>query len=65
MDMIRKSLIRSSLHVASIRNKVRETRLRSYSHVGRRDVDYVVQRVLMMELPGKTKRGRPNMTFQR
>lgn len=33
MDMIRSSLIRDSLHVVPIRNKVREARLRWYGYV--------------------------------
>ena len=63
MDMIRNSLIRSSMHVVSIGNKVREARLRWYGHVRRRDVDYVGQRVMKIELPGKRKRGRPKKGY--
>jgi len=63
MDMIRNSLIRGTLHVASMGNKVREARLRWYGHVRRRDVEYVGQRVLKMELPGKRKRGRPKRRY--
>ena len=55
MDMIRNSLIRGSLHVAPIRNKVREARLRWYGHVRRRDMNHVGQRVLKMELPRQRK----------
>ena len=51
MDMIRNSLIRGSLHVAPIRNKLREARLRWYGHVRRKDVEYVGQKILTMELP--------------
>ena len=46
-----------------MRNKVREARLRWYGHVRRRDVDYVGQKVLKMELPGKRKRGRPKRRY--
>ena len=63
MDKIRNSFIRGSLHVASIRHKVREARLRWYGHVKRRDMDYVGQRVLKMELPGKRKKGRPKRRY--
>ena len=56
MDMIRNSFKRGSLHVTPIRNKVREARLRWYGHVRRRDMDYVGQKVLKMEIPGKRKR---------
>ena len=63
IDMIRNSLIRGSLHVAPIRNKVREARLRWYGHVRRRDEDYIGQRVLKMKLPGQRKRGRPKRRY--
>ena len=63
MDRIRNSHIRGSLYVAPIGNKVREARLRWYGHVRRRDVDYVGQKVLKMELPGQTKRGRPKRRY--
>ena len=63
MDKIRNSLIRGSLRVAPIGNKVREARLRWYGHVKRRDIDYVGQKVLRMELPGKRKKGRPKRRY--
>ena len=63
MDMIRNSVIRGTLQVGPMRNKVREARLRWYGHVRRRDVDYVGQKVLKMELPGKRKRGRPKRRY--
>ena len=63
MDRIRNSLIRGSLHVAPIANKVREARLRWYGHVKRRDMDYVGQKVLRMALPGKRKKGRPKRRY--
>ena len=39
--------------------KTRETRLRWYGHVLRKDDGYIGRRMLGMELPGKRKRGRP------
>ena len=63
MDMIRNTFIRGSLQVAPMGSKMREARLRWYGHVRRRDSDYVGQRVLKMELPGKRKRGRPKRRY--
>ena len=63
LDKIRNNLIRGTLHVGPIGNKVREARLRWYGHVKRRDTDYVGQKVLNMELPGKRKRGRPKRRY--
>ena len=43
--------------------KMREGRLRWYGHVMRRDKEYVGRKMMGMELPGKTKRGRPKRRF--
>ena len=43
--------------------KTRETRLRWYGHVLRKDDGYIGRRMLRMELPGKRKRGRPKRRF--
>ena len=42
---------------------MRESRLRWYGHVKRREDAYVGRRVLEMELPGKRKVGRPKRRF--
>ena len=43
--------------------KVREARLRWFGHVLRKDAGCVGRRMLMMELPGKRRRGRPERKF--
>ena len=43
--------------------KTREARLRWYGHLRRIDDGYIGRRMLMMELPGKRKRGRPKRRF--
>ena len=40
-----------------------EARLRQHGHVRRNDYRYFGKRMLRMELPGKTKRGRPKRRF--
>ena len=39
--------------------KTREARLRWYGHLRRKYDGYIGRRMLMMEVPGKRKRGRP------
>ena len=45
--------------MGEISKKVRESRLKWYGHVLRREDEYVGKRVMAMEVPGKRKRGRP------
>ena len=43
--------------------KTREARLRWYGHLRRKDDGYIGRGMLMMDLPGKRKRGRPKRRF--
>ena len=61
-DRIKNEHVRGTVKVGQIR-KVRESRLRWYGHVKRREDAYVGRRVLEMELPGKRKVGRPKRRF--
>ena len=63
MDKVRNEHIRGTAHVRQLGKKVREERLRWFGHVLRRDEEYVGKRVMVMELPGKRRRGRPKRTF--
>ena len=42
---------------------MRETRLRWFGHVQRRDSECIDRRMLDMELPGSRQRGRPNKSY--
>ena len=42
-----------------ISKKVQESRLKWYGHVSRREEEYVGKRVMVMDVPGKRRRGRP------
>jgi len=63
MDKIRNEYIRGTAGVERMGLKLRETRLRWYGHILRRDDDYIGKRVLDMELPGTRRRGRPKRRF--
>ena len=45
--------------MGEISKKVQESRLKWYGHVLRREEEYVGKRVMVMEVPGKRRRGRP------
>ena len=62
-DKIRNEHIRSTVKVERLGMKMREGRLRWYGHVVRRDQEYVVRKMMEMELPGKRKRRRPKRRF--
>ncbi|XP_065674133.1 uncharacterized protein LOC136091077 [Hydra vulgaris] len=62
-DRIKNEFIRGSAHVACFGDKVRESRLRWFGHVQRRQESYIGRKVLGMELPGKSRRVRPKRRF--
>ena len=62
-DKMRNEYIRSTVKVERLGMKMRESRLRWYEHVMRRDQEYVGRKMMEMELPGKKKRGRPKRRF--
>ena len=55
--------IRATVKVERLGMKMKESRLRWYRHVMRRDQEYVGRRMMKMELPGRRKRGRPRRIF--
>ena len=59
LDRIRNERIRGTTKVGEISKKVQESRLKWYGHVLRREYEYVGKRVMAMEVPGNTRRGRP------
>ena len=59
MAKIRNEYIRGTAQVGRLSEKTREARLRWYGHVRRKDDWDIWGRMLRMELPGKSKWGRP------
>ena len=59
LDRIRNERIRGMTKVGEISKKVKESRLKWYGHVLRREDEYVGKRVMGMEVPGKRTKGRP------
>ena len=62
-DKIRNEHIRGTVMVEQLRMKMRESRLRWYGHVMRRDQDYVGRKMMEIELQEKRKTGRPKRRF--
>ncbi|KAK3563366.1 hypothetical protein QTP86_021842, partial [Hemibagrus guttatus] len=63
LDRIRNEYIRGTAHVGRLGDKVRETRLRWFGHVQRRESEYIGRRMLDMELPSRRQRGRPKRRY--
>ena len=63
MDKIRNEHIRGTAGVEWMSKKLRETRLRWYGHVLKREEGYIGKRIMAMELPGTRRRGRPKRRF--
>ncbi|KAK3525918.1 hypothetical protein QTP70_010973 [Hemibagrus guttatus] len=63
LDRIRNEYMRGTAHVGRLGDKVRETRLRWFGHVQRRESEYIGRRMLDMELPGRRQRGRPKRRY--
>ena len=63
VDRIRNEYIRGTAHVRKLGEKVREARLKWFGHVLGRGTDYIGQRMLKMELPGRRRRGRPKRRY--
>ncbi|KAK3568967.1 hypothetical protein QTP86_021378, partial [Hemibagrus guttatus] len=63
LDRIRNEYIRGTAHVGRLGDKVRESRLRWFGHVQRRESEYIGRRMLDMELPGRRQRGRPKRRY--
>ena len=63
MDRFRNQEFRDKLVVAPISRKIRENRLRWFSHVQRKTFDAPVRRVESIIVEGKRSRGRPRRTW--
>ena len=59
LDRIRNEIIRGTMKVGEIAKKVQESRLKWYGHVLRRVAECVGNIVIVIEVPGKRRRGRP------
>ncbi|KAK3514499.1 hypothetical protein QTP70_018669 [Hemibagrus guttatus] len=57
LDRIRNEYIRGTADVRHLGDKVRETRLRWFGHVQRRESEYIGRRMLDMKMPGRRQRG--------
>ena len=58
-EKIRNEVVRGKLRIKEISAKIKESRLRWYGHVRRKEEIYVGKRVMEMKLPGKRGRDRP------
>ena len=50
--------------MAQTSKKITERRLNWFGHVMRRDGEHILRKVLRVDIPGKTKRGRPKTRWK-
>ena len=58
-DKMKSEDIRKELGLGTIKSKARESRLRWFGHVHRREQENNLRQVMDMEIPGRRPRGRP------
>ena len=58
-DKIRNEYVRGTAKIANLGDKLRNTRLRWYGHVKKREEDYVGKKMKEMAVPGRRKREKP------
>ena len=63
-DKIRNDHIRGTTRVVQASKKITEKRLKWYGHVSRMKEEHIVRRMLDVEIPGKRRRGRPNLRWK-
>ena len=63
-DTIRNEQIRGTTRVAQASKKITENRLKWYGHMRRMKEEHVVRRMRDVDIPGKRRRGRPNLRWK-
>ena len=64
MPKIRNEHIRGTTRVVQASKKITEKRLKCYGHVRRMKEEHIVRRMLDVDIPGKRRRGRPNLRWK-
>ena len=63
-EKIRNEHIRGTTRVVQASKKITEKRLKWYGHVRRMKEEHIVRRMLDVVIPGKRRRGRPNLRWK-
>ena len=63
-DKIRNEHIRGTTRVVQASKNITEKRLRWYGHARRMKEEHIVRRMLDVDIPGKRRRGRPNLRWK-
>ena len=64
VDKIRNEHIRWTTRVVQASKKISDKRLKWYGHVRRMKEEHIVRRMLVVDIPGKRGRGRPNLRWK-
>ena len=62
-DRVRNEHIRGSLKIAPVSMKIKESRLRWYGHLRRREDEHPTRLMMDMAIPGRRRRGRPKLRW--
>ncbi len=63
-DKIRNEHIRGTTRVLQASKKITEKQLKWYGHVRRMKEEHIVRRMLVVDIPGKRRRGWPNLRWK-
>ena len=63
-DKIRNEHVRGTTRVVQASKTITEKRLKWYGHVRRMKEEHIVRRMLDVDIPGKRRRGRPNLRWK-
>ena len=64
MDKVRNEVVRNRLKVAPMPDKLRESRMRWFGHVHRREETHMCRSIQQWEVKGKGRRGRPTKKWR-
>ena len=64
MDKFRNEHIRGTARVMQASKKITEKGLKWYGHVRRMKEEHIGRRMLDVDIPGKRRRGRPNLRWK-
>ena len=60
---VKNDTVKERMGIGQLDGKLREAMLHCYGHVQRKEDTYIGQKVMVMKLPGRQRRGRPRRRY--